>query len=475
MTLLIIDIGSSSIRTLLFDAHSNPIPDAIVRYKHQFDHEQQGQSTANAQQLRNKLENCIDKILLHPCARDIQAVGMACFVGNLVGLNQAFEAQTPLYTYADSRSQSLIQNLKNQLDEAKIYQETGCRIHPAYNTAKLKWLKSTRPDEFSSIHQWSDFSTYCYQNWFNRAIPCSYSIASWSGLLDRHSLEWHSEWLETLQIKRENLPTLADYTETQQGLSKIYSKRWPLLANIPFYLALGDGAVANIGAGGISPSAPVLTIGTTAAVRIISPKLDKIPEGLWAYRVDKDHHLIGGATSEGGNLFQWAKETLKLDVNTLEIELKNLKAGQHGLTILPLFAGERSPGWQGDAVGTIHGLQLSTQPIDILQALLEAIAFRLRLILEKVDPNPKNPLIISGGALEASPAWVHMIADVMGRKLLIGEPQELTARGVALLMNQNGDLEHTPNFTQQISPDPEKKELYDRLLEQHLALYHLFY
>ena len=55
----------------------------------------------------------------------------------------------------------------------------------------------------------------------------------------------------------------------------------------------------------------------------------------------------------------------------------------HGLTVLPLLAGERAPGWRADASGTIHGIGRHTTSLDILQAHLEAVALRLSLIYDK--------------------------------------------------------------------------------------------
>ena len=60
--------------------------------------------------------------------------------------------------------------------------------------------------------------------------------------------------------------------------------------------------------------------------------------------------------------------------------LKILEPDAHGLTVLPFWAGERSPGWSTEARGAILGLTQRTQPIEILRAAMEAIAYRFALI-----------------------------------------------------------------------------------------------
>ena len=45
---------------------------------------------------------------------------------------------------------------------------------------------------------------------------------------------------------------------------------------------------------------------------VIDPDLARMPPGLWLYRVDGRRGLLGGATTEGGNLFGWLRDTLTL-------------------------------------------------------------------------------------------------------------------------------------------------------------------
>jgi len=475
MTILVLDVGSSSVRALLFDDQLTLIPDAIARRKHHFMTDATGKAIADAENLRQLVEATIDDILAHPLAHTISAVGMATFVGNVLGVDENYAPVTPLYTYADTRSQVIVPELMERLDLATVHQRTGCRIHSAYNTAKLYWLKKHQPETCQQVTQWTDFATYCYRAWFGRDVPTSYSVASWSGLLDRVALTWAREWLDVLESP--DLPELADYTSTQQGLSSAYRERWAMLADVPFCLAVGDGVGANIGVGGVSPDVPVLTIGTTAAVRMVTPELESVPDGLWAYRVDSGRYLVGGATSEGGNVFGWAMNMLKLDVDNLDDDLLARHPAQHGLIALPHLAGERSPGWQGNATGLLHRLHLGTQPLDILQALLEGVAFRLRLIVDQLGAG-NVAINASGGALEQSRAWRQIIADVMGRPLRILAVQEATARGVAILVKAHLDPHYqveAPTIAETIMPNEQHTQQYERLLDEHVAMYDLFY
>lgn len=435
MALLILDIGSSSVRALLFDERALLIPDAVIRRETPFEIREDGAAEVDANHLRRLVEACIDDLLAHPAANTISMVGMTTFVGNLLGVDANGNPLTPVYTYADTRCAGDTLGLIGELDAEAVHQRTGCLIHSAYHPAKLRWLRRTQPELWEKARCWVDFGAYLYQGWFSKAVPCSYSVASWSGLLNRKVLAWDGEWLQLLGVRADQLPPLADYDAMQTGLSDAYAQRWPALRNAPFALAIGDGAAANIGSGAVQPNTAALTVGTTAALRRVSlASLPSVPSGLWSYRIDAAHHLIGGAANEGGNIFRWVRDAIQLpDRAALEAALLKRPPDGHGLTFLPLLAGERSPGWKLNASGTIHGLRLSTDPIDIAQAALEGVALRLAAIAAQFA-TPIQSAVASGGALEQSPAWVQMMADALALPITTLAEQELSARGIAILL-----------------------------------------
>jgi gluconokinase len=162
----------------------------------------------------------------------------------------------------------------------------------------------------------------------------------------------------------------------------------------------------------------------------------RLPRGLWRYRADRRRALIGGALSNGGNLYQWLERTVQLpEPEERERLLAESLSREHGLVVLPFLAGERAPNWRDNARGVIAGLSLSTRPIHLLQASLEAVGYRFalidRLLAEVVQPAPQ--LIATGAALERSPAWAQILADVFGRPVTLSGVAEGSSRGVALL------------------------------------------
>jgi gluconokinase len=156
----------------------------------------------------------------------------------------------------------------------------------------------------------------------------------------------------------------------------------------------------------------------------------------------------------------------------------------HGLTFLPLLAGERSPGWSANATGAIIGLRLSTTPLDILQAALEGVALRLALIARQLGDLAGAAVIASGGALASSPTWTQIIANALNCPLHLTAESEITARGTAILalrsLGKDGLNDFPPEISAVINPQPEgvaalraasarQVELYRKVVEEMSA------
>src|ERR671939_1514693 len=101
----------------------------------------------------------------------------------------------------------------------------------------------------------------------------------------------------------------------------------------------------------------------------------------------------------------------------------------HGLSFLPILAGERGPGWADEANGTIAGLSMSNTPVEILRAAMEAVALRFALIAEMIEaasPGEKE-VVASGGGLLNSPTWTGIMADALGKPVTTSGVQEASS------------------------------------------------
>ena len=484
---LALDLGSSSVRAILMDALGREVQGAVVQTKHTLRTTPDGGAEDWPDEMLDRLCAAIDSLLAAVSSQQaahIGAVGMSSFVGNVLGLDHENEPVTPLYAYADTRAAPDATHLRATLNEADIHDRVGAMLHASYLPARLTWLARTQPSAYRQVRRWVAFGDYLYLKLFGR-LATSLSVASWTGLLNRRTLDWDEVLLGRLALSAEHLPPLVDADTAFTGLLPEYAARWPALRSIPWYPAVGDGAAANLGSGCVAPDRVALTIGTTGAMRVVVPEARKAqtdpavptPLGLWIYRVDARRGLLGGALTEGGNLFAWMRRNLA-PLENVEDQLAAMQPDSHGLTMLPFLAGERSPGWAENAQATITGLNLSTTPLDLVRAGLEAIALRFALVYRMVNeavPQARD-VIASGGAILASPTWMQIIADALNRPVTACDEAEASSRGVALLaleaLGALRDLREAPAaLGQTYFPDEARHERYAAALERQRALY----
>ena len=478
---LAIDIGTSSVRTALFDRLGRAVEGVEARQRYEITTRAAGASEMDPDALLELVFTCLDRVVDQASnfGSRIKGIATCTFVNNILGIDPNNRAVTPLTTYADTRADTEVAGLRADFDEAVVHDRTGCRFHPSYLPARFRWLARTQPDLFRQVARFVSIGEYLELKLFGETAV-SYSVASWTGLLNRSTLEWDTQLLAALPVKIKQLSPLTDANVPRRGLRPEFAVRWPTLRNLPWFPAVGDGATANLGSGCISSARVALTVGTTSALRVVLRNpVDHLPPGLWCYRVDGQRSLLGGALSEGGSVFAWMKATLLLEnFSELEPSLAGLEPDAHGLTVLPFLAGERSPGWAGWARATIHGLTLATTPLDILQAGLEAVAYRIARVFELLRPvfSADPQVVASGGALLNSPAWLKIMTDVLGEPVSASKVQEASGRGAALLaleaLGALPDLQEAPDFVSTaLQPDPGHHARYRLAIERQQALY----
>jgi gluconokinase len=483
---LALDIGTSSTRALLYDAAGVAVPDVRVQLTYTLTTSHDGEASVDADALVDLVVRTIDEILQKagPRSEQIVAVATSTFWHTLLPLDASSCPLLPLLTWEDTRPRRAAVELRARLDEAAIHRRTGAHLHTSYWPAKIAWLTATYPDIARRVARYVSFGEYLHERLLGRAV-CSLSMASGTGLLNTRARVWDDELLKELGLSLSQLPTPGDTSDVLCGLKPEFAGRWPALKGVPWFPAIGDGATANIGSNCATSSTWAVTVGTSSALRVVVPPEQIEPErGLWLYYVDRRRALLGGALSEGGNILAWLRRTLQLpDLSELDEQLARLEPAAHGLTVLPLLAGERSPGWHTRAGMTISGLTLHSAPIEIARAALEAVVFQLSrvydLLVRALAVQASAPrLLASGAALLNSPLLCQILADTLNRPLELSEGNEASARGAALLALEALQIlpdlaELAPEISTIVQPDPTRHAIYRAARERQQALYDL--
>lgn len=470
-----LDVGTSSARAAAYARTGRRLDDRSHSERYDPITTRDGGMEHDPARLLEAVSACIDVVMAGVRPDEVLAVGVTTFWHGLCGFDAAHRPVTPVYMWADTRSTPDIVRLRPTVDADALHARTGCPLHSTFWPAKLRWLARTRPDEIRRVARWGSFGEYLEEQLFGTA-GTSVSMASATGLFDQEAVRWDPEALAVAGIDEARLFPLTDRTHDRRGLRAPWARRWPGLSSVPWFPAVGDGAASNIGSGCVTTDRMALNVGTSAALRIVTKTPRAAPRELWRYRVDRETSIVGGATSEGGNVFAWCEQTLRLpEAAKVEAALAAMDADAHGLTMLPFLAGERAPGWRGDVHGVLGGLRIDTDPLDIVRASLEAVALRLALVYDALAPlaAPEHAIVASGGAIARSPVWTQMIADALGHPLRVSTASEATSRGAALLaLVAVGALSSldTPVEGDTVTPDPVRHARYRDALARQLRL-----
>jgi gluconokinase len=442
---LVIDVGSSSVRANLYDRRARLVEGSQVARHFALHTEADGTAEEDAPALAREVDKVVDAVPgqggpTREGHRRRRASTRSC--SRACGVDAQEPGRlTPLYTYADTRARREAQELRRELDFPAVYQRTGCPLHTAYMPARVRLAGEDAagrwPAACGAGCPWARFSTGAGSA--SRRCRCRIRWPPWSGLLDRHALQWDAALLRHLRLAPETLPPLADYDRRARGLAAPYAKRWPALRDVPFFLAVGRRRGRETsGSGCVSPDRVALTVGTTEpcawSCRAATPPVPGGPVGLQG-RGGGD--APGRAPSaKGGNVFAWSKSVLRLAARReAGPALRALPPDGHGLTIFPSWPASAVPGWANDAESCTTGMHPATSPLQVLQAWLEAVSFRVAIIARLLAPHasPAHEIVASGGAMSASPYWVQLMANVIGRRVHLSRSEELTSRGAAIL------------------------------------------
>ncbi|MEU4480213.1 FGGY family carbohydrate kinase [Micromonospora sp. NPDC023966] len=435
MDILALDLGTSSVRGLVLDGDAVPRPGALARRKLHLAAGDDGSGTLDGPRYLACLVECLDELAAGGHLRDVELVATSAQWHSVLPLGADGAPLGPVLTWLDTRPEA-VADLTGPADPDAFHERTGAWWHRCYWTMRLPWL---REHCGSPVARFSGLVEYVLGVLLDEA-PMSVSMASGTGLLDLRRLEWDAEACELAGVRPEELPALAP--QRWRGRLRVeYAQRWPQLADARWAAPVGDGAASNVGSGCVDSSRASVTVGTSAAVRLVQAvpagaDLPHLSEQLWRYRVDHEYVVTGAAYSSGGNLFAWASRELRLPPGA-ELEAALARAGTK-LTVRanPRLGGDRPPGVAPSGSGKLWGLSFGTTAVDILAGLMTELCRLVAddLALVEADVGERTEVVLGGGAMAASTWWRRAFADALApRTVCYQRNPEIGATGAALV------------------------------------------
>lgn len=465
------DVGTTATKGVLYDENGKAVFSASKGYP--LIQTKIGQAEEDPKVIFDAIQEVIFA-LTQKADGEIAAISWSSQMHSLIGLDKDNNLLTNSITWADNCAKNVVQDAKKSGLARKIYQKTGMPMHPMAPIYKMLWLKDNEPELFNQVKKWIGIKEYLIFRLTGKLIIDT-TMAAGTGMLNLKTLTWDQELLDTLNVKQEQLPEIAQPTEIVAPIKEEYVQKLGIDSDTKIVLGASDGYLSTIGVNAIDSDHFALNVGTSGAVRTIvdQPKIDQ-NASYFCYPVDKKHYLLGGPVNNGGIVFNWAQQTLfdagETPQDYLDVA-QSAPAGSRNLIFLPYLGGERAPIWDANARGSFVGLTRMHQKPEMARAVIEGIIFNLYDAAFSLIKNTKKPVAINatGGFLKSD--FVRQLcADIFNVPIVTMKEQQSGTLAVMFLARQalgiNQDLSEIEQFAQEDKvyfPNPKEAVIYQNM------------
>ena len=375
----------------------------------------------------------------------------------------------PAASWMDGRAHELVdQWLADGTFEA-VFRRTGSAMFPGCPGPLLAWLDSHEPKALDA----ASAAVYCKDMVFQRLTGGRRATTDVSDasmpFLDPRTRAYDNRVVELLGLthRRGLLPHISDPVATAESRGEGLPAG-TRIANGPY-----DLPSCALGAGVTAPGDGLIIVGTCLASLVATTDLDLTgePAGLYITTDRPGHWLRAMPAMVGTAALDWVLSTTGVRHDEVDGLLSETPPGANGVRVLPYFApsGERAPFVEPRLRAELTGVSLESTPADLIRATCEGIGYAARHCLEAAGLT--GSLAVCGGGTR-SPAWMRLLADVLGRPLRVVEG-EVGARGAVLAAAERYgvalDAGAWTRPTTVVEPDAGRAAYYARGYEGHLA------
>ena len=475
-----VDLGTSAVKLLLVDESGAVLRAVSETYPLSFP--QPGWSEQSPDDWWDACVRGIHRLLDGMDASRVAGIGCGGQMHGLVALDCADRVLRPAILWNDGRTAAEVDYLNETIGRQTLSERTANIAFAGFTAPKLLWMRTHEPELFARIDKIMLPKDYI-QYKLTGVHACAYSDASGMLLLDVQNKCWSAEMLELCGLSERQMPRLFESFVVTGTLLPETAALLGLPERVRVVAGAGDNAAAAIGTGAVHDGDCNLSVGTSGTLFIASDRFAVDPNNaLHAFaHASGGYHLMGCMLS-AASCNKWLYEDIlrTTDYTAEQAAVDPRKLGRNRVFLLPYLMGERSPINDTDARGTFVGLSMDTTRADVVQSVLEGVAFALRDSLEVARslglPITRSKLC-GGGA--RSPIWRTILANVLGVTLEIPQSEEGPGYGGAMLAMVGCGLypdvkscaDALVRVRETVAPDDALRVLYDARYTQFSAVY----
>ncbi len=489
MSLLLgIDIGTSSVKAVLFDPDSVGVV-AVAQREYPIFKPAPDRAEQDPEDWWNATVSVVRQVTERAGRRDVIAIGLCGQMHGFAMIDAQNRSLHPAIVWPDQRSAAECAELIERIGVQRYASIAGTLPATGFMAATLLWLRHHDPALLDQIHRVILPKDYVRLK-MTGAVATDPSDAAATGLFDVSAKAWSAEIIGKAGLPDLIFPPLLELQALAGELDENVAEALGLRGTIPVVVGCADQPAQAIGNGVIAPGKALVLIGSGGqVVTPLLPQDGRIPTDprlhVFNHAIPGMWYILGATLSAGLSL-RWLRGVMGMDdlgkagYERFSAEAAEVAPGADGLIFLPYLSGERTPYMDAQARGGLIGLSYFHGQGHLARAVMEGVAFSLRQALEiscELGGSVEG-LIAAGGGMEST-VWRQIVADVLGLPLQKSLLSEQAGIGAALLAGVGIGIystfeeagAQTAQYGDLTEPISSRQTLYGRLYEEFKALY----
>jgi xylulokinase len=343
----------------------------------------------------------------------VRGVGLAGQMHGATLLGADGRPLRPAILWNDGRSHAECAELERRCPS--LHAISGNLAMAGFTAPKLLWVARHEPEVFARVAHVLLPKAYVRYRLTGEMVE-DMSDAAGTLWLDVGQRSWSATVLQATGLDLHHMPRLVEGSEVSAVLSPDFARRWGMAQDVTVAGGAGDCAASAIGLGAIAPGDAFLSLGTSGVLFRVTDRFAPAPAsavhafchalaGLW--------HQMGVMLSAAASL-AWLAGVLAAPASALLAPLGEIVDRPSPVKFLPYLDGERTPHNDAAAAGAFIGLRGATGREEIVQAVLEGVAYAARdnLVALSTSSSPITEIDLVGGG-SRSALWAQIIADVL--------------------------------------------------------------
>ena len=430
-----IDLGTSSLKTLIMDAAGHV--KAISARSYQFASPHNGYAEQNPGQWWQACCETTAEALrisgIPPHA--VRGISFSGQMHGVVMLDSSYRPVRPAILHCDARSSRQVEEIKDQLGMEKIREWFMNPVYTGFLLPSLLWVREEEPGNYEKIRYVMLPKDYIRFR-MTGVIASDYSDASATLAFDIKKGCWSENILNSLDVPVDYFPECFGTADTAGTVTEQAAGETGLCAGTRVVAGGSDQVMQAIGNGSIGPGFATVNVGSSGQVCFQSAHPVSNPDlntnTFCGY--SKDRWITMGAIMSAGLSLKWINGVLRqTDYRQVNEEASAVLPGSGGLLFLPYLTGERTPHINPNLTGLFLGLHLNTGRAEMTRAVMEGVAFALRDCMEVCRGLglQADHIIASGGGARSIP-WLQIQSDIYGLPLKVADTEEQACLGAAI-------------------------------------------